>query len=197
LAAYYAALKAADAFTVSAEALILSQKSYDLETRAILGQSPCDHETDKKPRVTLYLDHEAKSISFARHRDLSDDDYVPVHYDFVSLGRAALEQVRVPLEVYPPSPLPSYEDVIFIGNIIRDKDAHVTVYIPKGVSFADIRWSNRAIDVNGDLFYHPLPRIRINVSVDKTGNEPTYFPVFVSKADTPVKKVEGGSDKNA
>jgi hypothetical protein len=197
LAAYYAALKASEAFLVSAQALEVSQNAFDLESRAILGQSLCDHNDNQKPRVTLYVDTQARTVEYAAPTVLDDKDYFSIHYDFLSLGRTPLEQVFATVEIFPTA-AESFKSEILVGNLTSQKDAHIELRIKRVLNPPQIEWHSVARDTRGELAYHPVPRIAVQVVIDKNSvADIKYFPVLAPPDEQISQKQVDPADKSA
>ncbi len=155
IAAYEAARKAG-------ETLRVSNAAYELETEPLLGVWLCSSSEHKVPRVELYV--VGDQLESTPRSRLREDAYVPVHFDLENLGRSALRNVLVPLQLNDRPPVD-----VRIGNIGPDKYAHVILFFEWDIlKRPTIAWLSPAIERGQPLDYTPLPRLRVarNVASD-------------------------------
>jgi len=162
VAAFWAAFKAAEA--------------YSLETLPKFGQSLCD-STEHKPRATRYVEGR-KQIN--DHTFRADDAYFQIEFDFENLGRSALAQISVTLQVFWLDDIDNPDSLkIDIGNIPVDKSAHVLLKIGKGTMLKAsdspfIGWSDAAQVNESEIKFIPFQYLRVERRIDKTSGQERF-----------------------
>jgi len=148
VAAYEAARKAGEALHVANEQL-------KMERELVLGVWFCSKSDHSIPRAEMYVvGNKLQDVPAPGKRD---NDYVPYKFDFQNLGRSALRNVIVPIQLDNGDPL-----AVDIGNIATDDEAHVVLQFEWDAPTRPVvSWQSPAIVDGTALAYTTLPPLVI------------------------------------
>ena len=135
------------AFVVAVATVFYASQAFGIETVSRLGQSECSHhDPHQHPADKHYFITHAGDILPDQPAGVMQSDvanlFEPHHNAFVVLGRTSLAGVRVLMHARGTEPSWYRPYWLAIGNIRRDQEVHVTVYVAKTLGETDLYWSS-------------------------------------------------------
>jgi hypothetical protein len=120
-------------------------RSFGLETEPTLGQSPCVHYGDHHlADRTLFVTEGGQLLTRfpvgVTEENVLETYAPPVHVAFENLGRTPLAGVRVALHIECKDGAFTRRVICDIGNIKRDRERHVVIYIDKTLEPFSVAW---------------------------------------------------------
>lgn len=135
-------------FIAAIEAVIWTKNLFFIEVQPRLGQSECKKRGPAHPSdIEIFVMADSAILIDSRpigfNRATLPREYRSHHVAFTNLGRTALTNVSVKM-CLPDQGRADYG--VDLGNILRDGEAHVAIYIALNLGRLEVKWDGAAQD---------------------------------------------------